>query len=302
MLIFVVLLTLLIVADSIVLEESIFSPAYSVGVFYTTQTPSLPQLRQLLDYCLQDQRQYTDLLLHRWEKNRGRTLLELGRSVAAEGEAERDLALANQLNVCKAPSPSSLSSSNEQFLFNLEIVFQFGMVAYSQNYASAKNFAFVLEYTGYFQAAKSVFHDCHVLTGDVGCLLHYIMSVPILPYSQAQTDLVYVEMLRSFFHFLIHVKAEADFSASQHDFVYNTLREIPINTHYLGFSPGRIFHLFSESIYKYYPAIAQVRVEAKAVRSSNLLHVLRLGIVSGKPYFSFLSRVKQTLTYCCTPP
>lgn len=57
----------------------------------------------------------------------------------------------------------------------------------------------MLEYTGYYNVAKSIYLDCYLLTNDAGCHLHHAMVSQIVSYSIEQTQYIYVEMLRQLF-------------------------------------------------------------------------------------------------------
>ena len=99
--------------------------------------------------------------------------------------------MSNQLNICQIP---------EQTTELLELKYILSLSIWPYNYATAKNYAFMLEYTGYYyNVAKSIYLDCYLLTNDAGCHLHHAMVSQIVSYSIEQTQYIYVEMLRQLF-------------------------------------------------------------------------------------------------------
>ncbi len=169
------------------------------------------------------------------------------------------------------------------------------LLLYPDNYASAKNLAFAYECSGYFHSSRSLYKECYLTSRDPGCYIHSISSSPILPYSEGKTEMVYLDILRTAFHLLLEkyqnklILPGARDSASSaitvnlqdesYDIAYNLLREVAINTHYLGYSPGRIFELISQSALAFYPDLSMALIPPKP-RERKLIDWTYIGILS----------------------
>lgn len=178
-----------------------------------------------------------------------------------------EIDLSNQLNLCSADSK-----------YQREIFYQASLVVWPGNYITAKNYAFMMEIEGYYSQAHSIYQTCYLLSKDPGCHLHMVSSCPIVSYSIAQTQFIYIHMLQEYFKLLRFTQPRSDEEFAPLNQGYNILRELPINLQYLGYNTGMLYELFQRSLLAYYPQLERVLIPQ--VRSEVRLSKLRIGIVA----------------------
>jgi hypothetical protein len=213
-------------------------------------------------------------------ENSGRTLLDWSKAREnSSSYSEEEIAISSQLNRCNIAFHKNK--------YHNEAILQLSLFIWPYNYASAKNYAYMLEYSGAYHASKSLFSACFMLTGDIGCLLHSFIVTPILQVSEEQLDVLYIELLRDFFHVL--KRKDLPFLQSdtfhQENAALSILRALPFNSQYIGFSPSRVFELLSLALVKYYPQLEDafiVKPPPSTASVEKSAKPIRLGIVSGK--------------------
>lgn len=161
-----------------------------------------------------------------------------------------------------------------------ELKYQLALIAWPLNYAAAINYAFALEYSGFAKVAKCLYLDCHVLTGNRGCRYHGIMTAPLFPSSIAEGEELYRNMLSDMYQLLL-LPAVPDSGLQG---IFQAFREMPVNTHYLGYNPGPVLELFSRALVRDFPSLSEpltalpaVAADAFPVRKHR---IIRFGVVS----------------------
>jgi hypothetical protein len=139
------------------------------------------------------------------------------------------------------------------------ILDQLAIFVFPGNYASSLNFAYRMESGGFYSVAKSIYKSCYEISHHPGCQIHSAMVSPYFVSSPLHAQYVFLQILRSFYHLLSphsshYLPCTYEVSTS-HDYIWLLLREVPLISQTLGYSPGRIFNLLSMAIIQHYPPL-----------------------------------------------
>jgi hypothetical protein len=278
--------------SKVVLEDDLFATHFRFGTIYTTDAivdlEFVKGLPSLISNCLpmlgsQDIDFQVNLFLDAY-----------GHRLADYHQIYEKLSFATDTNlITQISSRLGLCTDSTEFsLENKEMLFQLSLSICSMNYATVKNYAFILEYTGYYTVAKSLYQDCYLVTKDPGCQIHAAVIAPFFTRNQQHVQRVYLTILQDFYSLLYFARnyTTSDWSKdTTYDYAFSILREIPLTSQYLGYAPGRLFDLLSMSIRQYYPQLALSHLSPllsshtpSHSKKSKKNKKIRLGIVSGK--------------------
>jgi hypothetical protein len=183
--------------------------------------------------------------------------------MTAEGENIESVASAEKIKLPEYNLLSQQLNSCSGYLENTgfydankykEILWQLSIALWPKNVLTLKNYAFFLEWNGYFQKTKSLYVYCIFNTHDQGCIFQnaFASYLPAVVFNESQAFIGYYTILYDSFlslHFVnTYFKAEA----------YAMFRELQINQQYIGYSPGilsiiyhmTIKHIFPQSLIK----------------------------------------------------
>ena len=211
----------------------------------------------------------------------------------------------------------AFASPQESNIYKREYLLQLSLILWPQNAEVAKALAFALESYGHTTAARSLYTQCYLLSGNIGCGLHFILAAPTISWNQLQAERSFKNMLADFHVILAHNTSAIDglwgfFCTQSHRQIADVyignqrrsvssypgcsnqsavqhlnqlpsidilLQAVPLNPQYLGSPPSIIYSLLGISITTVYHSKFSSHVPS--VRFPRVERVLRLGVVSG---------------------
>ena len=212
----------------------------------------------------------------------------------------------------------AFSSSQEPDIHQREYLLHLSLILWPQNAEVAKALAYALECYGHASAARSLFTQCYLLSGNIGCGLHFILAAPTISLNQIQAERSFKNILADFHVILVNNSSAttglwkffctesrrqivevyvgnqsrsvssypgcSDQSAVQHlnppPVIDMLLQALPLNLQYLGRPPPIVYSLLGISIMTVYHH--QLTSHVPLVRFQlTRKRVLRLGVVSG---------------------
>jgi hypothetical protein len=245
------------------LETTVAPEEFRFGVLYLKSSLHYDENREYLLSLAEDCLQNSSFLLKIPEIIERAAHKSLYEASLGNSYFQEDVEVSSQFNLCNVESHKSDRTKNPVNRLSRsmteEIFLQLSLMVWPANYASVKNYAFMLEYSGATRASESLFYDCYRLTNDYGCYGHYLMLTPIAHVSAEQSELVYVKLLRKFFLALLSIRKSKetffDTQFQEKNLALNIIRAMPLNAQYLGYSPGRIFELFSVYLVSGFPQL-----------------------------------------------
>lgn len=253
-------------AQSLFPESPTSPEGFKFGVFYVEKSHArernLEKIRQTLARCaIPDQNYWISLTNHFLIRFYGQSLREVG----TNGSYSNDMIkISNELNVCNVQLSIAQQSSNSI----TEVLLHTSLLLWPLNYASVKNYAYMLEYSGATAAARSLFLDCALLTGDVGCAIHGAITTPFVQSHINQGEVTYLRDLQNIFRLIRGnpkmplTKEQTQRFHEQNEALY-IIRALPFNAQYLGYGPSILFELLSRSLTTHFPELEEAFLKVK---------------------------------------
>ena len=69
-----------------------------------------------------------------------------------------------------------------------EYLMHLSLILWPQNVEAAKTLAYALDCYGHTSAARSLYTQCYLLSGNIGCGLHFVLATPTISWNLLQAE------------------------------------------------------------------------------------------------------------------
>lgn len=156
--------------------------------------------------CFGGNEQLSYEILGVFRESQGLSMLGIGRKRDGLPLEQRQLhaEISYQLTMCGI---DNMQASFPNFTNTQELYWHVALSLWPANHVAAINLAHLYEWSGWFSAAKSLYSDCALLSGSIGCAIHATFVAPPLLWSVQQAESVYIDQLRDAFALLLELSS-----------------------------------------------------------------------------------------------